>query len=152
MSGRQYGPLAGIPPERAGELHPVWDVIAPRDGLGGFLPSEFRHPYQMDVHALLLFHRIRLDSGVPMRINSSYRTPAENAAVGGARNSAHVESPCTALDLQLLSNAERYRLLASALRHGVHRIGLAKYRADPSTGAGLLHLDLSRTLPPDVCW
>lgn len=152
MTAREHGPLAGVPAERAAETHPVWDVIAPRDGVGGFLPAEFRYPYQMDARFLVLLHQVRLAAGVPMRITSDHRPPARNAAAGGASNSAHLEAPCAAVDLSVRGNAERYHILRAAIMHGIHRIGVARYAADSGTGAGIMHLDASRTLPPDVCW
>src|SRR5690606_22552706 len=94
---KEHGPLAGIPPEFAHEGHPVWDVIAPRDGVGGFTPAEFRYPWKMDARFLLLLYLMRLYAGVPFRISSDHRPPERNQAVGGASSSAHMEVPCTAV-------------------------------------------------------
>ena len=149
---KEHGPLAGIPPEFAHEGHPVWDVIAPRDGVGGFRPAEFRYPWQMDARFLLLLYMMRLDAGVPFRLTSDHRPPERNQAVGGASSSAHMEVPCTAVDLQVLNNHERFRIVRTAMKYGIHRIGVAKYDADAKTGAGIVHIDCSRTLPPEVCW
>lgn len=149
---KEHGPLAGIPPEFAHEGHPVWDVIAPRDGVGGFTPAEFRYPWKMDVRFLLLLYMMRLDAGVPFRISSDHRPPEHNKAVGGAEQSAHQEEPCACVDLKVLNNRERFRITRTAYAFGVHRIGVARYETDPKTGAGIVHLDCSRTLPPDVCW
>jgi len=133
---------------RARELalasHPIWDEIAPE-----LVPGEFRHPGLMDVEALRVFSAIRRRSGVPFRIISDHRPPARNAAAGGARQSAHMESPCCAVDLGVSSNEERFRIVAAALALGVERIGV--YPAKHG-GAGSVHLDLSDQKPAPRMW
>lgn len=44
----------------------------------------------MTLHLLPLLERIRAILGHPMHINSGYRSPAVNAAVGGSAKSAHM--------------------------------------------------------------
>lgn len=103
--------------ERATEGHSVWDGIAPNSERGGFLPSEFRRPYLMAVGFLRRLCRARRRDRVPYRVVSSHRTAAENAAAGGAPKSAHTEEPCAAVDLRVLNNEERYRVVANLIAY-----------------------------------
>lgn len=138
-------------PERAHHEHPVWAEIAPE-----LRPGEFRFPYLMDVDFLRLLSRIRRACGVPFRIVSDHRPPDRNAAAGGATKSAHMEEPCAAVDLRVLSNEERFRLVRAAIEHGVTRIGVypptPSQRAGYGKGAGSVHLDASRTNPSPRMW
>lgn len=47
-----------------------------------------------------VFEPIRAYLGLPIRINSGYRSPALNRAVGGATSSQHVKGEAMDLDLQ----------------------------------------------------
>lgn len=155
MSRERPGPLAHVQPELAHKDHPVWDEIRPRPAEGkpgGFVPSEFRYPYLMDAHFLRLLYRMRQAAGVPFRITSDHRPPERNAAAGGAERSAHLETPCRAVDLKVASNFERFRIMETAIRFGFNRIGCVKYGADAATGAGIIHLDASENLPAEVIW
>jgi len=136
--------LMGVAPIAAGPTHPVWMGIAPF-----FVPSEFKHPFKMDVTFLRSLYRVRLRAGVPLRIVSDYRPPDRNASVGGAKASAHMELPCSAVDLRVNNNHERMLIVAAAIEEGFTRMGI--YPAGEG-GAGSLHLDASRTLPSPRIW
>lgn len=74
--------------------HIAWHELACKD--------EARTPYppQWEYRALELameFERIRAAVGAPIRIGSAYRTPAHNKAIGGSKESQHMEG--RALDL-----------------------------------------------------
>lgn len=84
---------------------------------------------------------IRGDAGIPFIIESGFRTPEENKAVGGATNSAHLKGE--AVDIRCLTSENRYKIITSALKHGINRIGI---------GSNYLHLDISKTLPQGVVW
>lgn len=84
---------------------------------------------------------IRGDAGIPFIIESGKRTPEENKAVGGATNSAHLTAE--AVDIRCLTSADRYKIVTSAIKHGINRIGI---------GANYVHLDISKTLPQNMIW
>ena len=126
--------------------HPVWALIAPRDGRGGFLRSEFSDPDEMDADFLEWLWTVRQDAGVPFRVISSARDPHGNV---GATRSAHKIRPCKAVDLQVENNRERSRVVSTAVLHGCTRIGI--YPAHPDGGGGV-HLDREESLDQDVMW
>lgn len=105
-----------------------------------FRPNEFKHPEKMGYEFMLWLDEVRTTAGVSMTITSSYRSPAYNAAVGGATDSAHTDVPCDAVDIGKRPtqadpnwNLARYRIITAAMALGCKRIGMY-----PS---GSLHLD-----------
>lgn len=147
--------------ELAVEQHPVWREIAP-----WITPGELRRPYDMDVGTLRRLHRARLRTcdltlefdghggGVPFRFVSDHRTAAANTAAGGAAASAHMERPCHAADLRVISSRERYIVVVALLEEGFHRIGIEEptpwQREQWGGDAGTVHVDGSTTRPPAV--
>lgn len=112
-----------------------------------FTPSEFKHPENMGREFMQWLDTLRALAGVPMTITSSYRSPAYNAAVGGASDSAHSDVPCSAVDIGRRPrpddpnwNHSRYRIITSALTLGCTRIGIYKN--------GSLHLDRTENERP----
>lgn len=95
---------------------------------------------------------MRRAAGVPFRPTSDHRPPERNAAAGGAERSAHLDVPCRAVDLRVINNHERFRIIATAIRFGFNRVGCARYDVDSVTGAGIIHLDASEDLPAEVMW
>lgn len=146
---RRPGPLFGVTPEYAAEDHWVWDAIRPRDGVPGFLRSEFRQPDAMDAYFLLWLYKVRIDvwaqskiegeSDVPMRVIDDARHS------GGAVGSAHVIGrPCRAVDLQVFNAYERAVLTSAVVRHGCTRWGTYPgNRTARGTDQGGLHVDCS---------
>ena len=55
---------------------------------GAMMPFSIRTTVAVLAHQLQV---IRDEIGVPITINSGYRSPSHNAAVGGAKNSYHVK-------------------------------------------------------------
>ena len=91
--------------------------------------------------------RVREGAGVPMTITSSYRTPAHNAAVGGATDSAHTDTPCNAVDIGERPRADdpnwnysRWQIVTTAIALGCKRVG--------SYADGSLHLDMTHDKRP----
>lgn len=85
--------------------------------------------------------QLREDIGLPLRINSGYRTPAHNREVGGKRNSAHRQG--LAADIQCAQAKKRFLIIEAACRLGFRRIGIGKT---------FIHLDNSERLPGGVLW
>jgi len=84
---------------------------------------------------------IREDAGIPFIIESGKRTLEENKIAGGATNSAHLTGE--AVDIRAITSANRYKIVTSAIKHGINRIGI---------GANYVHLDISKTLPQNMIW
>ena len=84
---------------------------------------------------------VRQIYGKPMYINSGYRCPRHNSAVGGVSESAHVDG--VAADIGCTFATDRLKLVDIAISKGFRRIGIAKT---------FIHLDISESLPQDVLW
>jgi hypothetical protein len=130
--------------------HAVWGEIAPE-----LTPKDFNEPEQMDVDFLRLLSRMRRDRdcGVPFRVVSDARDPEGSV---GSTQSAHKERPCKAVDLRALNNAERWKIVTTALAHGIRRIGI--YPPTPGQiaqfgkGSGSVHVDASTVNAQDRIW
>ncbi|MDI6796112.1 MAG: D-Ala-D-Ala carboxypeptidase family metallohydrolase [Desulfatibacillaceae bacterium] len=86
--------------------------------------------------------RARDLAGVPFAINSGFRCPAHNAAVGGAPASSHLKG--LAADIATGSNFERrFRILYGLLGAGFDRIGIA---------TGFIHADIDPDKAKSVVW
>lgn len=108
-----------------------------------FKPREFADFDKMDPEFLEWLDHLRETYGKPIRINSSYRDPLHNEAVGGVTRSAHTEIPCKAVDIHCTSSAERMKLVELALELHCRRIGI---------GSNFVHLDFSTEKPDNVMW
>ena len=74
--------------------HLSWAELACKDGTP--YPEEWRGTRAVALAAV--FEAIRAGcGGLPIRVNSAYRSPAHNRRIGGARHSQHVQG--RALDL-----------------------------------------------------
>lgn len=108
------------------------------DNLRFFSASEFRRPHLMDEVFMVTLDQIREDAGFPFKINSSHRNDVENEAVGGAKESAHMEVPCRCVDIHVANSWQKYELVGAAFEHGIEGIFLYPTH---------VHLDRSPTLP-----
>lgn len=75
---------------------------------------------------LSLLERLETDEGIPIHVNSGFRDPAHNAAVGGVQASEHTQVPANGADVKAHTSQERYRIVKAALKYGVRRIGIGK--------------------------
>lgn len=111
-----------------------------------FKPSEFKAPQRMGYQFVRWLDQVRELADVPMLVSSSYRTPAHNAEVGGANDSAHTDTPCNAVDIRknpkavLGWNHARMQIVSAAIRLGCQRVGI--YEDDS------IHLDMTHDLRP----
>lgn len=112
-----------------------------------FNSSEFRDPSKMGYEFMLWLDALREEAGVPMRVTSSYRDPAHNKRVGGAKDSAHTDVPCDAVDIGEFTrdddpnwNYTRFQIVATAIKRGCVRIG--------TYANGSLHLDMTQDVRP----
>lgn len=77
--------------------HLSWSELACRDRLRTPYPLDYRaDPSRLPALAVA-FEALRAAVGLPLVVLSAYRTPAHNRAVGGAKDSQHVQG--RALDL-----------------------------------------------------
>lgn len=72
--------------------------------------------------------------GLPVGVTSTYRSPAHNAAVGGASGSQHTHARAIDLDVSKLNDDQKTVLLHAAVANGARGIGIY-----PSGNS--LHLD-----------
>jgi uncharacterized protein YcbK (DUF882 family) len=87
-------------------------------------PSHEGSGVNMDSNFLAKLEEAREISGVPFKITSGYRTKEHNTYVGGVPNSSHLIG--VAADISVSSGSERYTILASLIKAGFRRIGVAK--------------------------
>lgn len=124
--------------------HEVWKEIAPE-----LTPADFNYPFVMEVAFLRLLSKMRRRAGVPFRVVSDHRPALRNAAAGGAKGSAHMQTPCRAVDLKVKNNLERFKVVEAAITHGIQRIGIYPAHEDNS---GSVHIDASPTHPAPRIW
>lgn len=112
-----------------------------------FNEMEFRrctpacHMRDMDAEFLARLDEIRERAGIPLVLNSAYRSVAYEKAHGRAGTSAHCEGK--AVDIRCNSYANRYKIIKAALECGITRIGV---------GQTYIHLDNSKTHTQNVIW
>lgn len=109
-----------------------------------FKLSEFDSPdlkgsgENMQASTLEMLDKAREMAGVPFKINSGYRTPKHNKAIGGAKNSAHIRG--YAADIAV-TDVTRETILKSLYMAGFRRLGIAN---------GFIHADNDPTLPQSI--
>lgn len=83
----------------------------------------------------------RKRAGVPFSINSGYRCPKHNKAIGGSTASAHMLG--VAADIHIKGSVERFLIVEALLEAGFKRIG--QYKT-------FVHADLSTDHPSPRMW
>jgi len=77
----------------------------------------------MDVDFLAKLDEAREYANIPFIINSAYRSPEDNAAVGGKPNSSHIKG--LAVDIRARDSRTRFLIVDALLAVGFTRIGIA---------------------------
>ena len=95
------------------------EEFASRDGK----PSPYPEVVQPELYALL--ERIREIFGKPILINSGYRSPEHNAAVGGVKNSYHTKGMAADIRPDSLTDLKRLYEICDAVNHSG---GVGKYK------------------------
>jgi uncharacterized protein YcbK (DUF882 family) len=95
----------------------------------------------MDTDFMELLDAIREDCGIPLVINCAYRSKEWDKKKGRSGNSAHTTGK--AVDVRCNNSATAFKIINSALKLGISRIGLGK---------GFIHIDNDKNLPQNVFW
>lgn len=103
-----------------------------------FTPDEVKG---LDPAFVAILDYARQKAGVPFVITSGFRTPEENAAAGGAANSAHLRG--LAVDLRCRDSHDRYLIIRALFQLGLQRIVVY-------AGDGHVHVDNDPDLPAQV--
>jgi hypothetical protein len=83
----------------------------------------------------------RVNSGVPYKITSGFRTKSYNKKVGGVPNSAH-RKYC-ACDISATTSSQRFKIIYGLILAGFKRIGIGK---------NFIHCDTSKSKSQKVVW
>lgn len=112
-----------------------------------FKPEEFKCKCgcgggfeMMEAEFLEMLDRTRDMAGIPFTLNSAYRCPAHNKAIG-SHSDNHPSGQ--AVDVKCLYSVTRYIIVTSALKVGFKRIGLHRE---------FIHLDNRRVEPVASIW
>ena len=79
---------------------------------------------EMDEAFMARVIELHKDYGEPMPAESAYRCARHNKDVGGKPGSYHPKG--RALDIRVKTEAQRYKLVALAIKHGFGGIGIAR--------------------------
>lgn len=89
---------------------------------------------------LIRVNKFRAEYGIPMIVNSGYRTPEHNASIGGAKNSSH----CTCQAIDFKDNDGALKKYIAENLDILERCGL--YQEAPESTPSWVHLQ-SRVIP-----
>lgn len=95
----------------------------------------------MQQSTLDMIDQIRDTSGIPLVINSAYRSPEWDRKKGRSGTGAHTLG--RAVDFRCNSSVTRKKIVEAALKAGCRRIGIE---------GSFIHVDNSPTHPQDVIW
>lgn len=95
----------------------------------------------MDQEFMDILDKLRELAGIPIVINSAYRTKAYEKSKGRPGTSTHCLGK--AVDIRCNSNANRYKIVSAAMRLGLCRVGI---------GRTFVHVDIDPTKSQNVIW
>lgn len=96
---------------------------------------------RLDKKLVQMLEELETRSGLQIHITSGFRTPAENSAVKGSPNSAHLRGK--AADLRAPDIVTATKIVCAAIITGFRRIGIYNNH---------VHLDIDRSLPFPAVW
>lgn len=85
---------------------------------------------------------IREKYGAPIKVNSGYRSPAVNAAVGGAKGSAHLNGTGADIKVTSGSNAKLYEMIRGMVNSGTLTVGQCIWEKGTSREPRWIHISL----------
>ena len=95
----------------------------------------------MNKDFMMLLDELREKCGIPLVINSAYRSKEYDIAKGRSGNGAHTKGK--AVDIRCNDSINRHKILKNAIKLGFNRIGIS---------SSFIHLDVDDTLVQNVCW
>lgn len=110
-----------------------------------FSESEFKRcvpscsESDMDGAFLSLLDKIREEAGIPLVLNCAFRSSSYDKSKGRSGNSAHTKGK--AVDIRCTTSANRMKIVRSAIKCGIRRIGIGK---------SFVHLDTDESLVQDI--
>jgi uncharacterized protein YcbK (DUF882 family) len=104
-------------------------------------PDEPGSGSKMDPEFLQLLDSARARAGVPFKINSGYRTPAQNRKVGGVVKSPHMAG--FAADISTRDSRTRWLVVEACIAVGFNRVGI---------GPTFVHVDCDPSKHEDCIW
>lgn len=96
---------------------------------------------KMNEDFLSMLNKARHIAGKGWKVNSAYRCPAHNKAVGGVAGSSHTKG--CAVDISAPTSSKKFEIINAALAAGFTRIGV---------GANFVHLDTDDKKASNVVW
>lgn len=87
------------------------------------------------------FDMVRDFAGIPLVINSAYRSSEWDRARGRSGTGPHTQG--VALDIRCNNSTNRWKIINALIKAGCQRIGVYKT---------FIHGDFSKNLPPKVIW
>lgn len=119
------------------------------DSVKYFVRGEFVSPdtleEDMSYDLLKFLEALREYCGFPVVINSAYRSPDHNAAVGGSEDSSHLRG--LAADVKCISSFQRWKILSFVMNWQgagrIIRVGIART---------FIHIDIDNSLLSPVMW
>jgi hypothetical protein len=100
----------------------------------------------MDPSLIEVLDLMREECGFPFIVNSGVRTIVHNLAEGGKPNSDHLvkyDGYAHAVDIAFTTGTQGFKILNSALKNGITRIGI---------GSNFIHLGNWAGNPQNVIW
>ena len=82
-------------------------------------------------------------AGTPFVPTSACRCKEHNEKEGGNKNSSHLK--CIAIDLQVFTSQQRYKILKALFNVGFKRIGISAKRS-------FIHIDIDENKQQEVLW
>ena len=96
---------------------------------------------QMQPGFLELLDAVREAAGIPLVLNSAYRSVEWEKSKKRTGSSSHTKG--LAVDIRCTANATRYKIIAAALSCGIRRIGVAHT---------YIHLDADESKSQGIIW
>lgn len=102
----------------------------------------------VDLVSIVCLDNARAIAAVAIHVTSNKRTPERSIAVGGFKDDAHTETPCTAFDISCVrpdgawDSQKAYKLIPALVKAGFNRIGINQRNKS-------IHADRSKNFPQD---